>query len=71
MAEMAQPMVERPIDQAPEWVHGIMTPTAELTAAHEEARRYLAGEPTTQVKPVDDIDELFDDSDDHGDSGVG
>src|SRR3954454_24286910 len=71
MAERAQPMVERPIDQAPEWVRAVMTPTAELTEAHEEVRRYLAGEPSTRVKPLDDVDELFDASDDYseGDDG--
>ncbi len=60
MANPAQPAGERPIEQAPEWVRARMTPTEQLVEAHEEAQRFLAGEPTARVAPVGDIDELFD-----------
>jgi hypothetical protein len=62
MAEKGQPTVERPIEQAPEWLRDLMTPTGELAALREEALRYLAGDRTARVKPLENVDTLFDDA---------
>jgi hypothetical protein len=40
---------EHPINEAPEWLHEIMTPTHELTVMRELALRYLAGDRTVPV----------------------
>jgi hypothetical protein len=65
MADTGQQIAERPIQQAPQWLLDRMTPTAQLTAAREEALRGLDGDPTARVQPLDGVDALFD-ADDRG-----
>ena len=54
---------ERPIEEAPEWLREIMTPTRELTAMHEQALRYLAGDRTVPVGDERSLMELLDELD--------
>jgi hypothetical protein len=65
--------VERPVEQAPEWVRAIMVPGRELTPLREEVLRFLAGEPTG-VRVVETSDDLFPpdagDADDSGGQGA-
>jgi hypothetical protein len=54
---------EHPIEEAPEWLREIMTPTHDLTAMHERALRYLAGDRTVPVGDERGLMELLDELD--------
>jgi hypothetical protein len=54
-------MVNRPIELAPDWVRQLITPMAELTAAREQALRFLAGDTTIQARVLEDVEDVFDD----------
>jgi hypothetical protein len=65
MSDMQQPQaVERPLHQAPAWVQALVPPQADLNEAHEQARRFLAGDTTIPARVLDDVDDVFDG--DHG-----
>ncbi len=62
---------EHPIEEAPEWLREIMTPTRELTAMHELVLRYLAGDRTVPVGDERSLMELLDELDRRDDADQG